>query len=69
MPSRHVSLNPFLNVCIIGCPTVVLQLLALSNISSLIKNEGGNTVGFFFFCKRKLGLCLVWVGAEGLDAQ
>lgn len=67
MPSRRVSLNPFLNVCIIRCPTVASQLLALSNISSLVKTTKEETQSTFF--KRKLGLCLLWAGAEGLDAQ
>lgn len=63
MPSRCVSLDPFLNVRIIRCPTVASQLLAISNISSLIKNEGGNSR---LFLRGNWGfLCLLWAGAQG----
>lgn len=47
MCSRHVSLNHLLTAHIITYPTVASQLLDISNISSLIKSEGGNTVSFF----------------------
>lgn len=66
MCSRHMWLNLFLTARIITYPTVASQLLDISNISSLIKaKEETQSV----FVKRKLGLCLVWAGAEGLDAQ
>lgn len=44
MHSRH---NLLLTARIITYPTVASQLLDISNISSLIKSEGGNTVSFF----------------------
>lgn len=46
MCSRRVSLNLLLTARIITYPAVASQLLDISNISSLIKSEGGNTVSF-----------------------
>lgn len=44
--SRHMWLNLLLTARIITYPTVASQLVDISNISSLIKSEGGNTVSF-----------------------
>lgn len=46
MCSRHMWLNLLLTAHIITYPTVASQLVDTSNISSLIKSEGGNTVSF-----------------------
>lgn len=46
MCSRHMWPNPLLTARIITYPAVASQLLDISNISSLIKSEGGNTVSF-----------------------
>lgn len=46
MCSRHMWLNLLLTTHIITYPTVASQLVDISNISSLLKSEGGNAVSF-----------------------
>lgn len=46
MCSRHMWLNLLLTTRIITYPTVASQLVDISNISSLLKSEGGNAVSF-----------------------